>query len=98
MIRLTVEVLPYGSAQAKRLRGVMTIHNDGTGTKYRGNYVWKLWKSRQDLPPKTGTIKGFHRRSKGVWDLALLALTAWRRDRGDVEEYNGLLEETTEGE
>lgn len=75
MIRITVEILPYGFEANKRTVGVMKIWNDITGTKSKGNYKFTI-SQKQDLNAvwRGGEVKGFHRLSKSVWSLLFLCL------------------------
>lgn len=75
MIRITIELLPFGSEKNKKPLGVATIANDGSGDEDIGNYNVKLYTWHE--PPriwKTGKVKGFPRKIKGPWDLLCRAL------------------------
>jgi hypothetical protein len=50
MIRVTIEIVPFGNEGEKRKLGEITIVNDGTGTPEIGNYKVYYWK------PETGTV------------------------------------------
>lgn len=67
MIKITVELWPYGIEAKKEVIGEMKIANDGTGTRSIGNYTFKVW-SKGKLW-KIGAIKGFHRLRFNVWYL-----------------------------
>lgn len=71
MIRVTVELVPFGVEKNARVLGTMLIINDGTGDTYNGNYnVRKITPRQQRL----WRIEGFKRRSKNVWHLIAKAL------------------------
>ena len=76
MIRVTVEMLPGGQESHKRLLGVATIANDGTGLGPHGNYdaTFSKWAPKQDEIWKRGRVENFPRQSRGPWDLLLRAL------------------------
>jgi hypothetical protein len=66
MIKVTVELLPFGSKKAKKLLGVMTIFNNGTGDKETGNYEFSI--STRDDFGQPQELKDF-KRSEGFWRL-----------------------------
>jgi hypothetical protein len=67
MIRVTVEILPFGDKKYKRTLGVMYIANDASGDESVGNYdVYIEGKT-------AGKVKG-HRRPQGFWKLIRSAL------------------------
>lgn len=75
MIRVTVELLPYGLEQNKQHLGTVVIANDGSGTKSRGNYKFRL--SRRGQPESAwlvGTVENFPRLRLTAYDLLYLAL------------------------
>lgn len=73
MIRVTIELLPYGFETNKKTIGVVEIANDGQGTLTKGNYTYSLSKE----PPiaktkgiwKSGNITDFPRQKLGPYDL-----------------------------
>ena len=83
MLRVTVELLPHGMEANKRVLGVATITNDGTGNEAIGNYraTFSKWAPQQDKPWKTGRVEGFHRNLRGPWDLLFRALRSAVGDR-----------------
>jgi len=82
MVRVTVELLPFGAETRKRHLGTMEISNDGSGGETVGNYRVRLSKwSRPDSTWRTGEVMGFQRRRRGPWDLLLVALLATVGDR-----------------
>lgn len=75
MMKVTVELHPFGDEKLKRHLGTAIIANDGKGSGVIGSYKVRL--STFDDPEKIwkkGEVKGFHRQSKGPWDLLYLAL------------------------
>ncbi len=79
MIKVIVELHPFGSEADKRVLGEMIVWNDGTGSPSRGNY--KFWFGRGantlaeqrkvrkgDVPPK-GEVRDFPRKSYSVFEL-----------------------------
>jgi len=63
MIRITVEIVPFGVETHKRTISTMEIINDGTGSPHSGNYY-----SRLDGKLTGKTVKDFAR-SRGSWEL-----------------------------
>ena len=53
MIRCTIELVPQGVEDLKKVIGLIEICNDGTGNDSIGNYVVKLLKT----PPFSGSLK-----------------------------------------
>lgn len=79
MVRVTVEILPGGREDKKRLLGIAEIANDGTSTTPDlGNYTVKLskWAPMEKETWKAGRVAGFRRRALGSWDLLYQALRA----------------------
>jgi len=78
MLRITIEILPFGFEKNKRHLGTATIANDGTGTLKTGNYTYKLSKwGRPDAVWRRGHITGFPRGGRGSlgpWDLLFRVL------------------------
>lgn len=75
MLRITIELYPYGLVARKRTLGIIDIANDGTGTKTRGNYMVRIQRGERKMGNWIkGAIKDFPRKSKGAFDLLLLAL------------------------
>ena len=62
MIRVTIELVPFGIESRKKVIKRMIIANDGTGTPRRGNYVYHYGR-------KEGELKNFPRKSYNVWKL-----------------------------
>lgn len=82
MLRVTIELLPFGSEEKKRHLGTIDIANDGKGTPERGNYMVRLAKMGRPLDTwRRGVVKDFPRLSRGPYDLLLRALIATVGDR-----------------
>ncbi len=66
MIKITIELWPHGNEKKKKIIGIGTIVNDGTGNHEVGNYKFHL----EDK--NNGTLAGSlcgHLREDGVWTL-----------------------------
>lgn len=80
MIRVTVELIPYGIGKPKVI-ALAIITNDGSTPRgsTRGNYEYKIWGKRVTVknynnPLIEGRVEGFARKSKNVWHLLKLIL------------------------
>jgi hypothetical protein len=71
MIRVTVELIPFGDEEGKKIIGTMNIVNDGTGDQEIGNYMARM--EGVLGKEKTVQIKN-HIRQEGVWRLIRRAL------------------------
>jgi hypothetical protein len=67
MIRVTVEMIPYGIEKHAEVIGQLKIINDGTGTKEVGNYTWEMVEEGVGLLEE-GKCGNFNREA-GVWAL-----------------------------
>jgi hypothetical protein len=65
MLRISIDLVPYGKKEFKREISSITIFNDGTGDALVGNYKYKL---TDDTGSITGKLKG-HERDKSVFHL-----------------------------
>jgi hypothetical protein len=72
MIRVTVELVPFGSGRPEVIARA-TIGNDGTGTLEKGNYIYRLW-TKREKPLRSGRITDYPRLSRNVWHLLKRAL------------------------
>ena len=71
MLRVTVELLPYGYEKGKRELARMHIGNDGTGDWHTGNYNVVLFGAGEhdkDEPIIETRVEG-HDRTQNVWAL-----------------------------
>jgi len=83
MLRVTVEIVPFGNESRKRTLGVMEIANDGTG-----DHDWGMYRIRSvrdedgnELAPQDAQIRvGPHLREIGFWPLVQRCIRAflWR--------------------
>ena len=69
MLKITVELLPYGREEGKRLLGAMLIANDGTGTPEVGNYVATMHSEYTGKKPRVARLRNFKRRKQSCWSL-----------------------------
>lgn len=68
MLRVTIELVPYGIEEEAQVIGRMLIANDGTGTVKHSNYAYAYnFTDRPDVPAK-GLVHRFDR-SQGAWVL-----------------------------
>ena len=91
MIKVTVELLPFGDESKKKHLGIAYISNDGSGQENLGNY--KVTLSKMGKPNETwklGTVIDFPRKKLGGWDLLYRALQDVVGDRNDKERKNVL--------
>ena len=75
MLRITIELVPFGIEDRKRVLHVGEIWNDCSGTKSRGNYKFRL--SQRNLTNRTwrkGAVVEFARKRDNAWKLLLLCL------------------------
>jgi hypothetical protein len=64
MLRIIIELVPFGKEELKRTIGGMTIANDGTGDHEYGNYKYELFDANTTLHEPTkikGTLKNHYR-------------------------------------
>lgn len=62
MLQVTIELWPFGQEEYKRVIGGLQIANDGTGTKEKGNYVYRESQNDEWKP----SVTGFDRDTKEV--------------------------------
>lgn len=79
MVRVTVELVPRGRGEPRHL-GTAEIYNDGSGSRTRGNYKYRLF-SKSKRVWKTGGIEGFPRTQRLGWDLLFRVLRSAVGDR-----------------
>ncbi len=77
MLRITVELIPYGIEERKRTIATATIVNDGGGSPECGNYIaeFDVGEDMRTGRPihLTSKVQGFWRH-KHVWNLISTAL------------------------
>jgi len=86
MLRVRVEVVPFGVESNSREIGQMIIANDGTGDSSSGNYVFVYSDTHGEYGE--GTVKDFAR-ANGFWELVSECLS--NPGEVDNEELNNLL-------
>ena len=71
MIRVTVELIPFGneSSPHKRTLGTLEIANDASGSAMSGNYTGVLHAEYTSGDGRRGLVTGFHRHDQSVWSL-----------------------------
>jgi hypothetical protein len=86
MLRIKIELVPFGIESGVRSLGEMKIVNDGTGGNATGNYNVTLF-NKAGKKWKTGRVEGFKRREYTAWRLLHLALNALFGKEEDDEEH-----------
>lgn len=66
MIRVTVDLVPFGNEDRSHKIGEMVIANDGTGDSVKGNYGY-AWKDNS-YSSGDGAVFDFPR-GDGIWEL-----------------------------
>lgn len=88
MLRVTVELVPWGDETRRKTLGTMLIVNDGTAHGARGNYDVQTFRpgrpvtgldyfqTRSDArrAARVGRVEDWPRKSRPVWELLLRAL------------------------
>lgn len=74
MLRITVEIVPFGIEARKRVIQKLEIWNDATGTKEVGNYCAHL---EAEYGSRYGRLTGFRRHKQSVWTLIGGFLKLW---------------------
>jgi len=75
VIRITIELLPLGIEEGKRILGIAEITNIG-GDHITGTYkaTFSKWQPKTSENWKSATVENFPRTSRGAWDLLYRAL------------------------
>lgn len=79
MIRVTIELLPFGGETGKKTLGEVYIANDGSGTHTTGNYkaaMVSVSKSNVRKTFRKGVVTNFKRKQYSVYELLRQALNA----------------------
>lgn len=74
MIRVTIEILPFGKEKDKYHLGTVEITNDGRGSPTKGNYIYGFFDKRK-RHFRHGFYDGFPKKKLMIWDLLLRILT-----------------------
>lgn len=71
MIKVTVEIIPFGEEDSPRRKvlGVLKIANDCTGTSELGNYKGTLFAEYTGEEGRKATVKQYARLKNSVWSL-----------------------------
>lgn len=85
MLRVTLELVPWGDDFLARLIGQMVIGNDGEGTLEMGEYFVKMSHGRSDGRVITREIKGFPRKELDAWHLLRWALETCLENEDEKE-------------
>ena len=89
MIRVTVELVPFGNEEKKRKIGELVIANQGRVSE-SGDLCLYAFKGVQNVSftERTQKVEGtcFHRRAFGVLELVYNALAEWKKSKGDQTE------------
>lgn len=72
MLRMTIELVPFGQEEAKVTLATMVIGNDASGDMHTGNYLVEL--SCDKDGKRTGSIRNFPRRRLHAVHLVATAL------------------------
>ena len=77
MIRVTVELVPFGRDEYAKRIGTLLIANDGTGSVDVSDYVWV---ARDDMSGHhEGRVSG-HDRQSNIWQLIAKCLPGSTRE------------------
>lgn len=76
MLLTTIALIPFGIGTPVRL-GYIKIANQGTGTKYRGNYTISFH-TKSGKVRRVVTVENFPRKSKDAFELLHLALLKYK--------------------
>ena len=76
MLRITLELVPWGDDFLARPIGQMVIGNDSKGTLEMGDYFVKMSHASPDGAVVTREITGFPRKELNAWHLLQWALEA----------------------
>jgi len=78
VLRITVELVPFGDEDHKRKIAEMVIANSGDGTGIEGSYeAWTAPDGWSGEPAMYGKLDSFNRK-QSVWELVRLMLEAIR--------------------
>lgn len=83
MLRITIELVPWGDDFLARPIGQMIIGNDGEGTADLGNYFVKMSHGSPDGKVIARGILGFPRTKMDAWHLLYFALAACLESEDD---------------
>ena len=87
MLRLTIELVPFGDESRKKKIAEMVIANTGEG--YEDNHCYEAWTAEDAWsgePAMVGRLEQYDRRSS-VWELVRMMLEAIRLETHKVTEH-----------
>jgi len=73
MLRITIDVIPFGDFECAERLGCVDVVNDLSGTEDLGNYLVFLVDSAGEPTELIGEIEGF-KRDREFWRLVIEAL------------------------
>jgi len=71
MVRITIEIMPQGSRENRKVLGHVDIINDGTGTQTIGNYSITAVSKNGKVFRKC-RVEGYRRKADSIWKLMKL--------------------------
>lgn len=75
MLKVKIELLPFGMTSVPSKVWIAHIWNDASGTKQIGNYLFKIFQmNSNDKVWRGGEVKNFKRKEWSVWYLLYLCL------------------------
>lgn len=86
MLRVTIELVPFGDEEEASRIATMLIGNDGTGDRKHGSYAYAYNYSDRPDDPVSGTITRFPR-SQGAWALIKKILGDKYLANNDLADY-----------
>ena len=81
MLKITVEMYPYGSEENKYLLSTAKIWNTGKGTNRIGQYKGRFFDHINNQIGSDIEVKDFKRQELDMWDLIYLGIEALRRKK-----------------
>ncbi len=69
MLRVTIDLVPWGDESRKQTLHTIVIANDGSGTDISGNYHAVASQARTNRPWKFAEVHGFPRKRRNSIDL-----------------------------
>ena len=95
MLRVTIELVPWGIESRAKIIATGTIANTGTGTPTSGDYRVEL-RDAAGRKWKSGGITGFPRKRLLAWDLLYRALGRVVGNRNSTPNFRAFCDLQTE--
>lgn len=76
MLRITIELVPWGMEKHKKVLKIAEIYNLGTGTKTFGNYGYRFLREDGNIH-RQGKIYSHPRLKESVWKLVQKVLNQY---------------------